>query len=205
MGLKRKRCWGAVPVRLYSLPLAACFLLGVLAGIGCAGRASAGVGDELTDYLSAYLDASRQQSVSVSTVAALTLAYARGPLAAFLCGFTAAGAVLLPLLAAVCGFFPAYAVSCLAAAFGGQGIWMALCFFGLRCLVTLPCFFLLAGDGWRLSLQRLRAGSGTGRTVTAETAVWLRFAAVCLVLCLGVWGDLRLSPFLFRALLERIF
>lgn len=195
---------GSDPSWPRSLLLAVFFFLGVLAGSVCAGRASGSVGEELSGYLSAYLDAARQQSVSVSTVAALALAYLRGPLLVFLFGFTAAGTVLVPLTALAVGFFPAYAVSCLSAAFGGRGVWMALCFFGLRCVVTVPCFFLLASDAWRTSAQRLRVAPGSGRP-TAEAAVWLRFAGVCVVLCLGVWCDLHLSPLLLRMLLERSF
>lgn len=188
---------GTDPGWLHSLLLAVFFFLGVLAGTVCGGRVSADVGAELSAYLSAYLEAAPRQSLSA--MAALALAYLRWPLLAFLGGFLTLGTVLVPLTAAAFGFFPAYAVSCLIAAFGLRGLWMALCFFGLRYLVTVPCFFLLAAVSWRRAMGRLRAVSG--RSVSADG----RFAAVCLILLLGVWGDLRLSPLLFRLLLERIF
>lgn len=190
---------GTDPSWLHSLLLAVFFFLGVLVGTACGSRVSDSVGAELSTYLSAYLDAAPCQSLSAA--AALALAYLRWPLLAFLWGFLALGTALIPLTAAAFGFFPAYAVTCLTAAFGLRGLWMALCFFGLRYLVTTPCFFLLSAVSWQRAIARLRAAPG--RSVSADSHV--RFAAVCLVLCLGVWGDLRLSPFLFRVLLERIF
>ena len=125
---------------------------------------------------------------------------------AFLLAFTGIGAVLLPLLTAAYGFFPAYAVSCMAASFGRQGVLMAAVFFGLRCLITFPCFFLLAVPSWEAAVVRFRASFGRGYPVQADSRrCWLRLIGVCLTLCLGIWLDLRLSPVLLQALLERIF
>ena len=110
----------------------------------------------------------------------------------------AIGAVLLPLLTAAYGFFPAYAVSCMAASFGRQGVLMAAGFFGLRCLLTFPCFFLLAaailGSG-RCALssilwERIPGAGGQPQMLAAA------FRCVILTLCLGIWLDLRLSPVL---------
>lgn len=193
---------GTDPGRLHSLLLAVFFFLGVLAGIALGGRASGSVGEELSAYLSAYSKAAPRQSAAA--VWALALAYLRWPAAALLLGFTALGAALVPLTAAAFGFFPAYAVSCLVAAFGTDGLRMALCFFGLRYLVTTPCFFLLAADGWQTAMGRLRAVFGKGRPLPADKRGRLRPLLVCLILFLGVRCDLRLSPFLFRVLLERI-
>ena len=114
---------------------------------------------------------------------------------------------MLPLLAAAAGFFPAYAAGCLTASFGGRGLLLALAFFGFRCLVTVPCFFLLAAP----AMDRAAAlrGLSRGRRCAAFSACgrgcWLGFGIVCLILCLGAWIELRLSPFLLRALLERFF
>ena len=122
---------------LYSLLLAVFFFLGILAGIMCACRASAQISEELSTYLSAYLNAVRQRTSSPDVGCSLAAMYIWGPALAFLLAFTGIGAVLLPLLTAAYGFFPAYAVSCMAASFGRQGVLMASVFFGLRCLITL--------------------------------------------------------------------
>ena len=188
---------------LHSLLLAVFFFLGVLSGIGCAARVPEGVSGELSRYLSAYLDAVRQQAAPVPGIRQLAAAYFWGPAAAFFCGFSAVGVLLLPLLAMACGFFPAYTVSCLTAAFGSRGVWLAAALFGLRYLVVIPCFFLLAAPSLRTASARLRFQS---RPADAESRRgWLHFACVCLVLLLGGWVDFRLSPWFLRLLLEPIF
>ena len=126
---------------------------------------------------------------------------------AFLCGVCSAGIMLLPLLAAAAGFFPAYAAGCLTASFGGRGLLLALAFFGFRCLVTVPCFFLLAAPamGRAAALRGLSRGRRGAAFSACGRGCWLGFGIVCLILCLGAWIELRLSPFLLRALLERFF
>ena len=186
--------------------LAAQFAAGSFLLSGDTGRASAQISEELSAYLSAYLNAVRQRTSSPDVGRSLAAMYIWGPALAFLLAFTGIGAVLLPLLTAAYGFFPAYAVSCMAASFGRQGVLMAAVFFGLRCLITFPCFFLLAVPSWEAAVVRFRASFGRGYPVQADSRrCWLRLIGVCLTLCLGIWLDLRLSPVLLQALLERIF
>ena len=195
------------PSRLHCLLLAVFFFLGTGVGVVCAGRISGDVERELTAYLTDYLALAQSQELGFSVVCSLTLLYLQGPVLAFLCGVCSAGTLLLPLLSAAVGFFPAYAAGCLTASFGGRGLLLALAFFGFRCLVTLPCFFSAGGacDGqgrrtaWTVPGRRGAAFSACGQ------GCWLGFGIVCLILCLGAWVELRLSPFLLRMLLERFF
>ena len=108
------------PSRLHSLLLAVFFFLGIGAGVVCAGRISGDVERELTTYLTDYLALAQSQDLGISVVCSLTLLYLQGPVLAFLCGVCSAGILLLPLLAAAAGFFPAYAAGCLTASFGGR-------------------------------------------------------------------------------------
>ena len=103
------------PSRLHSLLLAVFFFLGIGAGVVCAGRISGDVERELTTYLTDYLALAQSQDLGISVVCSLTLLYLQGPVLAFLCGVCSAGILLLPLLAAAAGFFPAYAAGCLTA------------------------------------------------------------------------------------------
>ena len=105
------------------------------------------------------------------------------------------------------GLFPAYEAGCLTASFGGRGLLLALAFFGFRCLVTVPCFFLLAAPamGRAAALRGLSRGRRGAAFSACGRGCWLGFGIVCLILCLGAWIELRLSPFLLRALLERFF
>ena len=166
-----------------------------------------GCGTELTTYLTDYLALAQSQDLGISVVCSLTLLYLQGPVLAFLCGVCSAGILLLPLLAAAAGFFPAYAAGCLTASFGGRGLLLALAFFGFRCLVTVPCFFLLAAPamGRAAALRGLSRGRRGAAFSACGRGCWLGFGIVCLILCLGAWIELRLSPFLLRALLERFF
>ena len=59
--------------------------------------------------------------------------------------------VLLPCVTAAYGFFLSFSVCCFTAAFGVDGVLLALAVFGLRCMVTLPCYFLLAAASWGTS------------------------------------------------------
>lgn len=206
--MKQKR-WerGQDPGWLCSLLPAVFFLLGATAGILYAGRVSERLSGELTDYLTGYLSLAQQRVVTLSLVCATVWAYFRGPLLAFVCGFTPVGTVLLPLSAAVCGFLPAYAAGCLAASFGGTGIWLALGLFGVRTLATLPCFFLLAAHAWHMSAALFRVSLGKGHPFSPvyDRRWWLRFAGVCLFLGCAVCAELRLTPLLTQTLLEHIF
>ena len=91
--------------------------------------------------------------------------------------------------------------------FGGRGLLLALAFFGFRCLVTVPCFFLLAAPamGRAAALRGLSRGRRCAAFSACGRGCWLGFGIVCLILCLGAWIELRLSPFLLHALLERFF
>lgn len=125
------------------------------------------------------------------------------PMRRLLCGNPVAAAA-----GGCCGlFFPAYAAGVPDASFGGRGLLLALAFFGFRCLVTVPCFFLLAAPamGRAAALRGLSRGRRCAAFSACGRGCWLGFGIVCLILCLGAWIELRLSPFLLRALLERFF
>ena len=124
------------------LLLALFFLAGVILGQVLSGRVPDGAGSELGRYLSGYVRLEEGQAGSPALTAAVL--YFRYPLAAFLMGFASIGVLLLPLATAAFGFFLSFSVCCFTAAFGSDGVLLALAVFGLRCAVTLPCYFLLA-------------------------------------------------------------
>lgn len=141
------------------------------------------------------------------TVLSALVIYFRYPLMAFLLGFASIGVVLLPGVTAAYGFFLSFSVCCFTAAFGTDGVLLAMAVFGLRCLVTMPCYFLLAASSWGTAAGLAAVSFGSGRRtapVVYSRACWARFGACCLALLAGVCGDLLLSPVLLRLLLERI-
>lgn len=172
---------GQTPAGLHSLLLAVFFFLGIGAGVVCAGRISGDVERELTTYLTDYLALAQSQDLGISVVCSLTLLYLQGPVLAFLCGVCSAGILLLPLLAAAAGFFPAYAAGCLTASFGGRGLLLALAFFGFRCLVTVPCFFLLAAPAMGRPPHCVDYPGGDGAPRFPPAAVVVGWASVLCV------------------------
>ena len=78
---------------------------------------------------------------------------------------------------------------------------------GVRCLLTLPCYFLLAVPslGTSASLASLSFGSGRrAAPVVYGRGCWKRLAVVCGVLLAGVCVELFLSPALLESVLERV-
>lgn len=59
----------------------------------------------------------------------------------------------LPLLSAAFGFFLAFSVGCFTSAFGGEGVLLAFAVFGIRCLLTFPCYFWLAVPAFQNSVS----------------------------------------------------
>lgn len=187
--------------------LALCFLAGVLVGQVLAGRVPDATGDELSRYLADYVRVGGSGGVSAGTALQALVVYFRYPLLAFLLGFASVGVVLLPCATAAFGFFLSFSVCCFTAAFGADGVLLALAVFGLRCAVTLPCYFLLAAPAWGKSAALARVSFGRGRRaapVAYGRCWWLRLAVCGAVLLAGVCADLILSPWLLRLVLERL-
>lgn len=201
-----------IRTQMTSLPrlvlLAMFFLGGVILGQVLAGRVPDSTGDELSRYLTDYLSLDGNAELTARTALSAVVIYFRYPILAFLLGFASVGIVLLPCVTVAYGFFLSFSVCCFTAAFGGDGVLLALAVFGLRCLVTLPCYFLLAVPSWGMSAALAAVSFGRGRRaapVVYERAWWLRFGGVMLALAAGVCVDLFLSPLFLRLMLARIF
>ena len=186
------------------LLLALFFLCGAILGQVLAGRVPGETGLELRQYLEDYVRLGGEVSPGAAVSAAAV--YFRYPLLAFLLGFASIGVVLLPVSAAAFGFFLSFAVCCFTAAFGPDGVLLALAALGLRCVVTMPCFFLLAPSscGTAAGLAAVSFGSGRRTAPACGRVDWRRFGACSLALAAGVCGELTLTPALLRLALERV-
>lgn len=184
------------------------FLGGVFLGQVLSGRVPEGTGDELGRYLTDYLRLDGAPAVpEARTVLSTAVIYFRYPLAAFLLGFTSLGVLLLPCATVAYGFFLSFSICCFTASFGSEGVLLALAVFGLRCLVTLPCYLLLAVPAWGASATLASLSFGQGRRtapVDYGRRFWLRAGGVLAALTAGVCGDLFLSPWLLHLVLERM-
>ena len=172
-----------------------------------AGRVPASTGEELNRYLTDYIRLDSEASPTVEIVLSALVLYFRYPLLAFFLGFASIGIILLPCLTAAFGFFLSFSVCCFTAAFGSDGVLVALAVFGLRCLVTLPCYFLLAVPAWGTSaaLANLSFGRGQRSVPVAYGRDWWKRSALCAaVLLAGVCVESFLPPVFLRLVLARM-
>ncbi|MCI9299676.1 stage II sporulation protein M [uncultured Oscillibacter sp.] len=188
------------------LVLALFFFAGILLGQVFSSRVPDTTGDELARYLKDFLKVGEEDPSPRAALSAAVL-YFRYPLAAFLLGFASIGVLALPLVTGAFGGFLSFSVCCFTASFGPDGVLLALAVFGLRCVVTLPCYFLLAVPALERSAALACLSLGGGRR--AGPALygrewWGRLAVVAGVLLAGVCADLMLTPWFLRQLLERM-
>ena len=180
--------------------LTVCFLIGMLGGRASAGKNSESALSDLHRYLTGYcaLDVGEERGIGIFLNALFI--YFRYPLLAFFMGLTIPGTLLLPLLSAAFGFFLSYAACCFARVFGGSGVLLAAAVLGLRCLITLPCLFILA-------VQALRGvGGGVSRHKKPVIGLerWLVCCVVAAILLAGTLAEGILSPVLIERVLEMI-
>lgn len=168
--------------------LALFFFGGVILGQVLTGRVPADTGQELTEYLQAYV--ALEEGVNPRAVLSALVLYYRYPLLAMLLGFASLGVVLLPGLTAVFGLSLSFSVSCFTAAFGSDGVLLALAVFGVRCAVTLPVYFILAAPAWSNAAALAAASFGRGRRAAPVVygRVWWTRTAVCAAVLLGRYG-----------------
>ena len=197
--LKRKKAvrgsGGQAGVFSRTVFLAAFFIGGILLGQAFASRVPESTGAELRRYLTDFLQLEDSTAENARAVVSAAVIYFRYPLAAFLLAFTAVGAVLLPCVTVVYGCSLSFSVCCFTAAFGVEGTALALAVLGPRCLISMPCYFLLASLAWGMSVERLPIGRGR-RTAPAVCGRewWLLCGVVVLVLLAGVCMELVLTP-----------
>ena len=126
-------------------------------------------------------------------------AYLRCPLLAFLCGLSAAGAVLIPALCMVQGFCLSFSVCCFAASLGHEGVLLALAALGLRCLFVLPCMLCISQDGFSRACRAL----SQKRPVKSEIP-WRMLLFCVFVLLTGTVVECAIVPKFFALILARL-
>lgn len=204
-----KRKYGSQPTSpLPALVVLSLFFLGgVLLGQVLSGRVPDSTGQELKRYVSDFVQLDGNQDLTSGTILSTLVLYFRYPLLAFLMGFASIGVVLLPCATVMFGFFLSFSVCCFTATFGADGILLALAVFGLRCIVTFPCYFLQAVPSWKSSAALASLSFGRGRRtapVQFGCSWWQRLCVTGTILLVGVCLDLFLSPWFLRLALERI-
>lgn len=180
--------------------LCACFFLGILLGFlfSLLGGESA----ELSDYLLRYFQAAgRAEGVGMSLWPVIW-EQIRWPLLAAILGFTALGAVGIPLLLSVRGFLLAYAVTSFGQAFGLRGIAVAFVVFGAAAVLVVPVLFAVSRDAFYSALCRLPAVGGTPPPIRRRAAVFLPCVGL---LALAIALQRTAMPALLSAVCARLF
>ena len=125
---------------IYGAILLLFFTLGVLGGCYLCDRLD--MSEELALYLSAFLAHSGERfSVSLWKAAGL---YFRYPLFAVLMALLPAGFILMPFFLLLMGAELSFSVAAFFAVLGKSGLLVALCIFGIRSAIVLPCCFVIA-------------------------------------------------------------
>ena len=184
--------------------LAVCFLVGVLLGQFFAECVSETTGTELDAYLESYFRVGQESSWK--SFLSVLLQYFRYPLIVVVLGFASLGVVLIPGITLAIGFLLSFSVSCFTAAFGTNGLFLAVAAMGLRCLITIPCYFLLAAPSWGRSAALASLSFGRGRRVSTDVngRGWWGITVLCLVvLLIGACLDLFCTPKILEWALKR--
>ncbi len=165
--------------------LSGCFLLGGI--IGCLFSAlSDGQGaQELSAYLEDYLLLAGEGGVSGGLWPVLW-ERVKVLLAALILGATAFGAVGLPILMGVQGFFLSFSVGCFCRVFGSAGLLPAFVLFALPALLWTPALFIAGVQGFVYARMLLNRGLGSGGRggLPLDSIPWRR-VCLCLGLALG--------------------
>lgn len=194
------------PSLLRGLLLALFFLAGALLGhlyaASCGEEARTALNQYLTDYCTVY-DAGGV-SVPLLSCAVLYFGYV---VLVFLLGFSSAGVALIPALSGLFGFLSMYTVSCFVRCYGRSGAILAMGVLLVRLLFTLPCFLVLAGEAWPLSIELFLLSFGRGKRsapVLYGSRYFLLFVLCAAVLAVGICCERFLTPLLFRLALGRV-
>lgn len=193
--------WDASAVR--SILLALAFLAGALAGHLYAGACGEETWSSLKGYLDDYCRLYGSGGGETSILSCVALYFGYGA-ALFLLGFSGAGMVLIPALAGSFGFFTMYTISCFVRCYGRMGAVLAMGALAVRLVFTLPCFLVLAGAAWPLSVELFSLSFGRGKRSTPVLygpRYFLLFVLCAVILAAGVFCERLLTPLLFRAAL----
>ena len=123
----------------YLIFLFFCFALG-----GITGSVAAANGGDSAQLAASASEYTSLADLSFGLVFVKILQY---PVIIILCGLCVFGAVLIPLIVALRGFFLLFAVTTFVRLFGGAGLLYSFALFGVQCLFVLPCIMLLGSQG----------------------------------------------------------
>lgn len=183
--------------------LCLCCIVGVVLGRWANSIVTEPVHEALRGYIQQYAVTTAQSFSSLPVVFSTAITYLRCPVVLFLLGCTVVGVAFIPVVCMVESFFLSFAVSGFASAFGRTGVVLALSTFGFRCLIALPCMFMMALWGMDHSRQ-IRKSRNRQKRLRIEPLYGIRLTVCTLVSLLGMAIDLSITPRLLEAALEKL-
>lgn len=186
--------------------LVVCFLFALGAILGMLAHRGVTEQDDLylRSYLLQFAQLSAQPQDAAASLLSVLLVYFRYPLLLMLSGSSAVGLLAVPFFCMMQGFSLAFAVNCFASAMGADGILLALAAFGIRCMFTLPCFFLMAiGTAERAYRTTDQRNGGKKKAANGQQGSTRKIVLWALLL-LGAVVELTLVPQLLQLVLSTV-
>lgn len=181
------------------------FLTGGAAGCAMASWVCGSGSEGLASYIRSYLLAVQEGMGSSPSMPELCWEVFRYPLIVLALGFTALGAVGIPLVFAVRGFFLSFAVASFVRVFGGFGFALSAIVFGLPGAISIPVLFVLGAQGWTASREMAERLSRRGRRSSPyDRDYWVRCGVCAAGSLLCVWVERFLTADLLAALAGRL-
>lgn len=176
MGVKLRKKWDLPSEQRTALAvLGTLFLAGGVGGCLFAALSDGDGAQELSGYLSGYLELAGSGELPHDLWASLW-GQVKYPLAAVVLGLTALGTVGLPVLFGVRGFLFSFSAACFVRVFGGRGLIPAFALFGLPALLWAPALFLVGTPGLLTAQKLLRRSLGEerGGPPLLDKSLWVR-------------------------------
>ena len=184
--------------------LSAVFLIGALAGILLAAQVGGEGQESLSIYLQSYLEAAKTGNAIPPEPLAALWETIRWPLLTLLFGFTALGAIGIPIIFIVRGFLLSFAVSSFVRIVGGAGAILAFFAFGFTGLISLPVLFLLGVQGLLSSTALARKVLVGGKVPSASPnrIFWFRIGLCTAALAFSAMIECWAVPVLLASVAE---
>jgi stage II sporulation protein M len=186
----------AVPSLVF---LCVCFVIG-----GVAGTVAAANGGDSTQLAAS---ASEYTSLADFSLGLVFLKILQYPVAVILSGLCVFGAVLIPFIVIVRGFFLLFAVTTFVRLFGAGGLLYSLTLFGIQCLFVLPCIILLGAQGLISTGLLFSMAAGRGRKISGPiltSGYFLRILICLVVLLAGSLAETYITPYFVSLALKKI-
>jgi len=170
--------------------LCVCFAVG-----GITGAVAAANGGDSTQLAASASEYTSLADLSFGVVLAKILQY---PVIIILCGLSVFGAVLIPFIVALRGFFLLFAITTFVRLFGGPGLLYSIALFGIQCMFVLPCIMLLGSQGIVSAGLLFSITSGRGKKISGSVfsaAFFIRILICLAVLLICTLAETYITPY----------